>query len=394
MGPRTAPPRGHARRNRWSWWSRSKSYQSGRIRSPQSVCRHGWGSGGQSVREPGADGRPEVEDLDLFQTPPVTYGSSATHASTSSRLAKSVSRTEPTMSPASSRIAPPIRTRPRSTKGRPARGAPAGRLASRLRLGVGAVTCDDRVPHPPSSFLEGVRTRSPDRRLGGRRGRIRPEAPSSASQRPTSPRRRGSAAVRRRSRPAAGRWRPTRPTAPPRGAREVVRAQLVPHVRAPTMELADRRVRPPTVRRSEPLALGRGLLHHDAVAAPLVPGVVLGSRRSPAVSDQPRRRSTAKESARDSRSPKRSRNRPRSPRSGSSTSNTADPGRTASRASTCCRSPRGERREPRQPRDRDVRGAELPLRRGLQREVREPPAVRRQVAPLRVDRARSHPPGS
>src|SRR5207244_11908623 len=40
--------------------------------------------------------------------------------------------------------------------------------------------------------------------------------------------------------------------------------------------------------------------------------------------------------------------------------------------------------EPGQSRDRDVRGTELPLRGRLQREVTEPPAVRREVAPLRV----------
>ena len=49
-------------------------------------------------------------------------------------------------------------------------------------------------------------------------------------------------------------------------------------------------------------------------------------------------------------------------------------------------SPRDERGEPRQAGHGDVRRTGVPRRRGLQREVREPSAVRREVAALRIDR--------
>jgi hypothetical protein len=151
---------------------------------------------------------------------------------------------------------------------------------------------------------------------------------------------------------------------------------------------------PRTVRRSPLPDPGRGF--STTMRSPRFSSQAsLGSRGgASAVSVQPRRRSTANASARDiagrtARTRVRARRdrlvhvpnrcvldklhpaRPRAP----------DP-------------PRSERREPRQPRDRDVRGAELPLGGLLHREVREPPAVGRQVAPLRVDRPPEPCPGS
>jgi len=171
-------------------------------------------------------------------------------------------------------------------------------------------------------------------------------------------------------------------------AREAARAQLVPHVRAGPVELADRRVRPPDGEAVRAARARARLLHHDAVTAPLVPRVVLGSRRSlgglgPAPTAFDREGIGARQPQAEA-FPHRAEVaevrlvdlehggvlhelHPAGPRA-------ADP-------------PPGQSPEPWQPRDDDVRGAELPLGCRLQGEVGEPPAVRRQVAPLRVDRA-------
>ncbi len=94
-------------------------------------------------------------------------------------------------------------------------------------------------------------------------------------------RRRGSAAGRRRSRPAVGRrashsahctcsrWRVRLPE----------RSSYLTSVRVPWSSRIAAYV-PRTVRRSEPPAPGRAFSITIAVAAPLVPGVVLGPRRS------------------------------------------------------------------------------------------------------------------
>ena len=207
------------------------------------------------------------------------------------------------MSPAASRIAPPIRTRPRSTNGA-TRSRCDGRTAWRRPFASGSVPSRAMTAYRIRFLLhlEPSRTRSPDRRLGGRRRGVRPERSRPPPTAPSRPRRRGSGAGRRRSRPAAARV-PLRPLHVLEGPREIAGAQLVPYVGPPTVRSRIAAYVPRTVRRSEPLAFGRGLsitIRSPRRSSQASSGPAAASS---AVSVQPRRRSTAKESARDSRRP-------------------------------------------------------------------------------------------